>query len=547
MLYFSTILFSVFITVSLIPLMTRLADRYQLLVDLPNSRKVHTRSITRIGGLAMAIGVFIPVVIWARADDFVRAYLAGAGILVIFGLLDDMNGLGYKAKFGGQLLAALVVVFYGSVKITSIGTLVPGVAQVPGWIAVIFTLLAIVGVTNAINLSDGLDGLAGGISLLGFCCIGYLAYLVDNNVVILLSMALAGAIFGFLRFNTHPASLFMGDTGSQLLGFSAVVLAIKITQGSTPFSPVLPLIILGFPVLDTLTVMVERRREGRSLFSPDRKHFHHRLIRLGLSHAEAVFVIYVIQAMMIVAAILFKYYTDWALMIIYAVFSLFIIVAFLVADRTDFQFKRYPLIDSIFKDGLRRIRDDRWIIRVSFAFSKTIIPLLLLLSCLLPARVPRYVSLIADCFSLLILAVWMFAKHRMDFWLRFVLYLTVPLLLYLIEEGRAAWISATMFNVYYMSFGIVAFFVLLTMKYSRRTKGFRMTTMDFLVIFIAVAVPNLPDQSIQSHHLGLLAVEIIVMLFGYEVLLAELREKTSLTAFTLIALIVIGIRGSLGF
>jgi UDP-GlcNAc:undecaprenyl-phosphate GlcNAc-1-phosphate transferase len=234
-------------------------------------------------------------------------------------------------------------------------------------------------------------------------------------------------------------------------------------------------------------------------------------------------------------------------MIIYAVFSLFIIVAFLVADRTDFQFKRYPLIDSIFKDGLRRIRDDRWIIRVSFAFSKTIIPLLLLLSCLLPARVPRYVSLIADCFSLLILAVWMFAKHRMDFWLRFVLYLTVPLLLYLIEEGRAAWISATMFNVYYMSFGIVAFFVLLTMKYSRRTKGFRMTTMDFLVIFIAVAVPNLPDQSIQSHHLGLLAVEIIVMLFGYEVLLAELREKTSLTAFTLIALIVIGIRGSLGF
>jgi UDP-GlcNAc:undecaprenyl-phosphate GlcNAc-1-phosphate transferase len=547
MIYFSTLLISIFITVSLIPIMIKLAEKYQL-VDLPDQRKVHTSPVSRIGGLAMALGAFVPVILWIIADDFVRAYLAGAGILVIFGLLDDMKGLGYKAKFGGQFFAALVVVFYGGVKITSLGTLLPGAAQMPDWFAITLTLFAIVGVTNAINLSDGLDGLAGGISLLGFCCIGYLAYLVGNNVIILLSLSLAGAIFGFLRFNTHPASLFMGDTGSQLLGFSAVVLAIKITQGNSPFSPVLPLIILGFPVLDTLTVMVERRREGRPLFSPDKKHFHHRLIRLGLSHAEAVFVIYVIQAMMIVAAILFKYHTDWVLMTFYAVFSALIITAFVVADRTGFQFKRYPLIDSVVKGGLRRIRDDRWIIRVSFTLSKTLIPLLLLFSCLLPAQIPGYVAVIAVCFSLLILAVWVFVKNRMDFWLRFVIYLTIPLVLYLIDEGRAAWISEKMFNLYSLSFGIVAFFVLLTMKYSRRTKGFRMTTMDFLVIFIAVVVPNLPDQSIQSHHLGLLAVEIIVMLFSYEVLLTELRKKfTTLTAFTLITLMLIGIRGGMGF
>jgi UDP-GlcNAc:undecaprenyl-phosphate GlcNAc-1-phosphate transferase len=136
----------------------------------------------------------------------------------------------------------------------------------------------------------------------------------------------------------------------------------------------------------------------------------------------------------------------------------------------------------------------------------------------------------------------------MGFCLKFVLYLTIPLVLFLIEEGQAAWISAGMFRLYHLSFGIVAFFVLLSVKFSRRTKGFRMNTMDFLIIFIAVVVPNLPDQLIQSRHLGLLAVEVIVLLFSYEVLITEIREKfDALTVSTLVALIVLGLRGITGF
>jgi UDP-GlcNAc:undecaprenyl-phosphate GlcNAc-1-phosphate transferase len=525
--------------------MTRLADRFQL-VDFPNPRKVHSSPVPRVGGLAMALGSFVPVILWAVADDFVRAYLVGAGVLVIFGLLDDMKGLGYKSKFTSQIFAALVIIFYGGVRINSLGSLLSGPVQLPEWLAISLTLIAIVGVTNAINLSDGLDGLAGGISLLSFCCIGYLAYLQGNSVVILLSLSLAGAIFGFLRFNTHPASLFMGDTGSQLLGFSAVVLSIKITQGNTPLSPILPLIILGFPVLDTLTVMVERIGQGRSPFSPDKNHFHHRLIRLGLYHNEAVFTIYVIQAIMFVSAILFKYYNDWVLIGSYAVFSCIVISSFVVADRTGFQFKRYPLIDHIVKGKLRKIKDENWLIRISFSLSKMIIPLLFLFSCLLPAEVPGYFSVMAIFFSLSIVAVQLFRKRHLSLCLRIVLYLTIPLVLYLIEHGRAAWISTKIFTLYNVSFGIIAFFILFVVKYSRRTKGFRPTPMDFLIIFIAVIIPNLPDQSIQSHNLGLLAVKIIVLLFSYEVLIKELRGRFSaLTAFTQITLILIGIRGFL--
>jgi len=545
MRYLSTILLSVFITVSLIPIMTRLANRFQM-VDFPNPRKVHTRPVPRIGGFAMALGAFIPIFLWISVDDFVRAYLAGAGVLVFFGLLDDMKGLGYKVKFAGQVLAGLVVVYFGGVRIESLGTLLPGAMQIPDWFSFLLSLVAIVGVTNAINLADGLDGLAGGITLLCFCCIGYLAYLEENTVVILLSLSLAGAIFGFLRYNTHPAVLFMGDTGSQLLGFSAIVLALKITQGDTPLSPVLPLIILGFPVLDTLTVMAERIREGRSPFSPDKNHFHHRLIRLGLSHADAVFTIYLIQATMIVSAIIFKYHNDWMLIASYASFSIFVIIAFTVADRKGFRFKHFPSIEDLFSGRVRSMKDRHLIIKTSFTVSKMIVPLLFLISCLFPAHIPSYVSIIAMCFAFVILAARIFLKNYMGFCLRFVLFLTIPLLLYLVKQEKAVWISAQLVNLYHISFGITAFFIILVAKYSRRLQGFRMTTMDFLIIFIAAVIPNLPDKSIQSHQLGLLTVQIVVLLFSYEVLIKELRGRfDTLTASTLTGLGCISVRGFL--
>ncbi|HET6513552.1 MAG TPA: MraY family glycosyltransferase [Thermodesulfovibrionales bacterium] len=546
MIYATTLLMSVFITVSLMPITVKLATRYQM-VDFPNPRKVHVRPVPRIGGLAMAAGAFLPIIIWMPSDQFVRAFMASTGTLVLFGFVDDMKGLGYKTKFAGQILAAVIIVVFGGVRIDSMGSLLPGGMQLPGWFSFPFTLVAIVGVTNAVNMADGLDGLAGGISLLVLCCIGYLAHIQGNTVVILLSLALAGAIFGFLRYNTYPANIFMGDTGSQLLGFASVVLAMKVTQGDTPFSPVLPLIILGFPILDTLTVMAERIREGRSPFSPDKNHFHHRLMGLGLSHTEAVFAIYLVQAAMIVSAILFKYYSDWALVISYAVFSAVVISAFAVAGRKGYRFSWHPVIGQMIRGRLRRIRDDNWITRISFALSSIIVPVLLLLSCLLPANIPGYVSFIAVCFSLLIVAVRLLWKGQMGFCLRFVVYLTVPLVLYLIREGRGAWHGEIMFTLYHLSFGLTALFVLLSVKYANNTKAFRMTTMDFLVIFIAVVVPNLPDQSIQNYHLGLLAVEIIVLLFSYEVLITERRGRLdALTASTLLALTLLAIRGGAG-
>ncbi|MGO9136832.1 MAG: MraY family glycosyltransferase [Syntrophales bacterium] len=543
MAYLTTLFLSLFITVALIPIMTKLAARFHM-VDFPNPRKAHTRPIPRIGGAAMAIGAFIPIILWTTADNFTRAYLLGSAIVIVFAFVDDMRGLGYKAKFLGQILAALVIVFYGGVRIVSLGGLLPEDMILGEWFGAALTLLLIVGVINAINLADGLDGLAGGISLLTFCCIGYLAYLMNDNVVLLISLSLAGAIFGFLRFNTYPASLFMGDTGSQLLGFSAGVLAIKITQADTALSPILPLIILGFPILDTLTVMVERIREGRSPFSPDKNHFHHRLMRFGLFHTEAVFVIYIIQGVMVISAISLKYYDDRMLLIGYLVFAALIVVAFVLGDKMKFQFKRYKIIDSVIKGRLKIIKDQQLIIKISFNITRFLIPQIFFFTALYPAKISGYFSAGVICFSLLIMYFWVFNNKYLTWALRTALYLTIPLIVYFGELDKAVWINRTAELLYHIFFVIGAIFVLLTVKFSRRKKGFQVTTMDFLIIFIAIIVPNLPDQFIQSQQLGRLAVEIVVLFFSYEVIITELRGKNNaLAASTLLTLMLIGVRG----
>lgn len=543
MFHLFSIILSALITVSLIPLAIRVARRFQI-VDHPDHRKIHTQPIPRVGGITMAIATFVSLLLWLRPDEFLRGYLMGTAVLVAFGLVDDLRGIGYGIKFGGQMLAALLAIFAGGVRIESLGNLLPEGFFLPPWFSVLLTLVTIVGVTNAINLADGLDGLAGGISLLIFCSIAYLAYLNEDPHVLILSLSLAGALFGFLRFNTHPAVLFMGDTGSQFLGFSAILLGLKITQSHTSFSPLLPLIILGFPVLDTLTVMVERLKEGRSPFSPDKRHFHHRLVHLGFPHTGAVMVIYLIQSLLSVSAILLKHQSEITLLLIYGIFSLGILAGFSWADRKGFRLRRYALIDDRLHPVLQKIRQEHWVIRISFPIFQGLTPAVFLTSCFFLTRPPSYLVWMAIGFFVYLIGVRIFVKGHLGFCLRFVLFLSTPLILYLIEGEGSAQEASVLFTLYDWSFGALVLLGLLVVKFTRRTLGFRVTPMDFLILFIAVAIPHLPDLSLQSSQIGSLSVKLIVLLFSYEVLIRELRGQWDrLIVPTLLGFLLIGSRG----
>jgi len=538
------------ITIILIPICKSIAVRNNVM-DFPNPRKVHTRPMPKIGGIAMAVGALGPAVLWATGCRLVSAVIIGAWIIVIFGVLDDFKDLGYKGKFVGQVLAALVVIFLGGLKIKEVGNWLPDGALLPDLIAIPLTLVVIVGVTNAINLSDGLDGLAGGNSLLIFLCIGYLAYTgqyrPENHLIMVLCAAIIGAIFGFLRFNTYPATVFMGDAGSQLLGFLAITLSLGLTQGNTPLSPALPLILLGFPVLDTLTVMIERILSRRSPFKADQNHFHHKLIRLGFFHTEAVVTIYLLTVFLVVVAFIFRFHSEWFLLFFYLAFSGLIIGGFVAADRTGWKLQRYTLIDSFIKGKLRILKEKNIIIKVSFQFVENAVPVLLIVTSILPPRIPPYLSVISLVLAVMILLTSIFMKKWLTAALRLSFYLMVPFILRLGQVDMVSWINYQTLLLYNLSFGVLALFVVLTLKFTRRRQGFKATPIDFLLLVIALVLPNLPDPQIQNSGMGFLATKIIVLFFSFEVLIGELRGKlTQLSMANVVALLFVSFKGLTG-
>ena len=541
MIFLSTLLLAVLITITTMPVFSAFAIRCNIAVDLPGERKVHTRAIPRIGGVAMACGAIVPLLYWFHADRFVIVFLIGATTLVIFGLLDDVYDLPPKIKFIGQVLAALIVIIGSGVQIRNLGSLIPDNYQLSEVVSLPLTLLAIVGATNAINLSDGLDGLAGGICMLVFATLGYLAYLVGNQDIGLISLALVGALFGFLRYNTHPASVFMGDAGSQFLGFSAATLAIALTQGEPTLSPVLPLILLGFPILDTLTVMVTRISQRRSPFSADKNHFHHHLLGLGLHHAESVLVIYALQAILVIAALLFRYFSDWLILTGYLSFSVAILFIFNRSRKNGWQPRRFDLFEIRIVGRLRILKREGIMIRKVFPVFALGIPLLLVASCCAANKVPYYTSIAALLLLAIIGFTWTIGKQWLGLALRITLYLLIPFAVYLSETYPSAWLSNSAAHYgFTVLFGVFSVLILIISKFSRRQGGFKSSPMDFLIIILAVAIPNLPDQSMHEYQFGLVAAKIIMLYFSYEVLLAEMRGKYNLiAASTMMSLLVV--------
>jgi len=249
-LYLIISILALAVSMAVIPLMIRLAPGLGM-IDLPDPRKVHHAPIPRVGGMGIVIGALVPLFIWLSFTPLNNAILLGACILLIFGTWDDIKELGHYTKFIGQFAAAGVVVYYGGLYVVHFPFM--GLDLLNPAIGKPFTVFAIVGMINAINHSDGLDGLAGGESLLSLAAISYLAYLYNGSEVLIIAAATIGGLFGFLRFNSHPARVFMGDGGSQFLGFIVAILAVFLTQKVNPvISPALPVLLLGLPIIDIL-------------------------------------------------------------------------------------------------------------------------------------------------------------------------------------------------------------------------------------------------------------------------------------------------------
>ncbi|GAA0436680.1 MraY family glycosyltransferase [Lentibacillus halophilus] len=311
------------------PLVKTLAIRIGA-VDQPNDRKVHQNIMPRLGGLAIFFTFLLGFLLFLPETMSAWPVLVGGVIITGVGVLDDLYELSAKAKLGGQLLAATTTVL-GGVQIDFVtlpfGMLADRIEF--GMFAIPITILWIVGITNAINLIDGLDGLAAGVSAIVILTISGLGIAMGNPLVALLGFILLGSTLGFLIFNFHPATLFMGDTGALFLGYMISVFAvIGLFKNVAIFSLIVPIIILGVPILDTLFAIIRRFLNNQSLSAPDKLHLHHCLLRLGFSHRQTVIMIYALSSIFSTAAIIFTEATIWGSTMI--LFGLILLVELVV-------------------------------------------------------------------------------------------------------------------------------------------------------------------------------------------------------------------------
>jgi UDP-GlcNAc:undecaprenyl-phosphate GlcNAc-1-phosphate transferase len=398
-------------------------------VDAPDARKVHDTPMPRLGGVAIFLAFMLAVLTFAPMLPAVRGILIGGLIIFVTGLVDDLYELSARRKFAGEIAACLATIAIGELWLTNLGNLFGfGDIILPAWAGIPFTVFAVVGVVNAVNLIDGLDGLAGGVSTIALSAFLLLGVLDGDASTVLLGAALVGAVLGFLKYNFYPARIFMGDVGSLSVGFLLGFLAVHMTQhsGST-ISPMVPFIILGLPILDTLRVMQRRLRKRLSPFLPDQNHVHHQFLNLGFAHRFTVLILYSMTLFWACFAVIFRNWPEYWLLFFFLVINIggYQSLRYIKRHR-----ERYTFLQRDSNTGLRN----------SALFLQT------------ADRIDRLVPLLAVLVLLFVLlSIISFFSFSMISWQILAVFLVGSLVLLLRSENRAQE-DFLLLAVYFVSF-----------------------------------------------------------------------------------------------
>jgi len=316
--YLIIVTFSVLISLLAIPTILHVARARHLYDDVGHFRKQHDHGIPRLGGIAIFVSFTITSLLFSMTDSSlpINYLITACIILFAMGLKDDLSGVNSRTKFCIQFIVASILVLFGHIRLTSMYGIF-GIHDLPYWPSVVLSVLTIILIINAFNLIDGIDGLAATTGIIANGCFAAMFIYIHQYQLAAVSLAMVGAIFGFLKFNVTPAKIFMGDTGSLLIGLISVVMAIKfielnkITNTVTPaiFSaPALAVAILIGPIFDTLRVFILRISSGVSPFTADRNHVHHRMLRLGFTHLQTTLILAILNLLCIGGVLWFQAY-----------------------------------------------------------------------------------------------------------------------------------------------------------------------------------------------------------------------------------------------
>lgn len=542
---FYILLTALFVVLILIPPITRLAVNLDK-VDVPDERKIHTGKIPRLAGIAVFIAVLFSLLLFCDITRPVRGFMAGGVVIFVTGLYDDLVGLRPRWKMMGEVVAALMVVLIGDIALHNLGNLF-GTGDIQlGLLAIPFTVLGIVGVTNAINLLDGLDGLAAGISTIAAIAFSLLAFLAGNQPLLYLIVALLGALLGFLKFNTYPARIFMGDSGSLFIGYSLSVFAVILCTGQErPISAVTPLLILVVPIVDTFIVMVTRWRRGLSLTAPDNSHIHHRLLGVGFGHKATVIIIYALSYLTAIIGISINGLADYQQLLILLPIALLLILL-----------HRY--VHPRILDDLPFLRSDESLrqtsgYRVLRYYSGNILSLmkyLVILLVILGIFLPVHLSINSPIVSLLLLAlsvaVLVMTRDWGNRFLQIIIYADSAYLLFLIENfGRSSGLAGLSLSIVsHGLFLLLLFCCGLRFYIDRRSRNLMHSPLEYLLFFLVVSVPLLPTEFLLRYHLLTVMAKTVILFAAFRMVqLHSGRRHRRIVTATLLTLLVVAVKG----
>ena len=306
-------------------------------IDVPkDARRIHKHPIPRMGGLAIFIGFIIAVLLFAEVDVQLRGILIGCVIIVAAGAIDDIIAMKWWVKLLAELVAAVVAVAHGVVieVLFNPNIFSENASLLLGYLSIPVTVFWIIGITNAVNLIDGLDGLACGVSSISSATMLVVALILSEGNTAIVLAALVGACLGFIPYNANPAKIFMGDTGALLLGFALATISVTaMFKFYAIITFVVPLLALALPLFDTLFAIIRRLLKGQNPMKPDRGHLHHRLIDMGLSQKQAVAILYCLSAVLGLTAVVINTHGVLRIVLLVAELLLAIGIGFFVRSQ----------------------------------------------------------------------------------------------------------------------------------------------------------------------------------------------------------------------
>jgi len=533
------------ISLAIIPLMVRVAPRLGMM-DEPDPRKVHESPTPRVGGWGIIIGALLPVLLIAPLDGLIQSYIFGSIVLLIFGALDDHNEMGHYTKFIGQIIAVVPVVFYADLYVSHIPLLS---IELPAFIGKPFTAIALIGMINAINHSDGLDGLAGGESLASLAAIALLAYLAgDGNLAITITFGAIGGILGFLRYNTHPAMVFMGDGGSQFLGFTLGFLTVLLTQIiDTELSPAIALLLLGVPIIDIITVLWKRVSGGNNPFLATKNHIHHRLLDRGFAHKESVVVIYTIHTFLVASGLWLRNANDWIILVFYFTVAVFVFFFLSWSEQTGWKANKTEA-HRVLSWSIDKVGNSGILVWGPRRFLELAIPFYLVSVAVWLNKIPEdfgwVALLLAVALALQALNIYPFRKSMR----RSIIYTTAVFVIYLSILDRPSWRNEWVAYVEFIFYAAVGLSIFLAIQFSprRRKEEFNVTALDYLLLFVVAAslIFSQAAVDIGGFNVNIFIVVLCIILYGTELMLVERKKRADLLGKAAwLTLVIIALRG----